>query len=46
MIKDERGDYYEKVISLLVVLVISAVSLSACGKERTKLMKAKSTESK
>ena len=31
-----EGDYYEKVISLLVVLVISAVSLSACGKERTK----------
>lgn len=26
----------KKVISLLVVLVISAVSLSACGKERTK----------
>ena len=30
----------KKVISLLVVIVISAVSLSACGKERTKLMKA------
>ena len=26
----------KKVITLLVVLVISAVSLSACGKERTK----------